>query len=95
MGIAMIYAVKFITPLLNMHKVWGVATETCVVLGIGLLVFLFLTWLMKLEEIKAIGLVFDKYFRRSENVENPQIQKKILIIMIVKVLNYFIILFMK
>jgi len=56
----------------DMHRFWGVATQTLISLVTGTLVYLLSCWIFGLQEIDSIKLVWAKFTRRGLNGTNGQ-----------------------
>ena len=64
-GLAMHGAILGANLFVDLHHFWGVAIQTLIALGVGLIVYLLVTHWFGLEEIKAISFVWQKYSRRN------------------------------
>lgn len=51
--------------LVDMDRFWGVGTQTILALSFGIATYFFLSWIFKLEEIKAVSIIWQKYTRRN------------------------------
>jgi len=51
--------------LVDMHRFWGVALQALGATTASLIVYLLITWIFGLEEIKSIKIVFQKIFKRE------------------------------
>lgn len=51
--------------LVDMQRAWGVVIQTLASLTAGLIVYLLTTWIFGCEEIRAVSIIFQRFFKRT------------------------------
>ncbi len=65
MGLAIFGTLKLTELFTDLHRAWGVMTQTVLALIIGIAVYCLIAWILKLQEMNAVNIIWNKISRRD------------------------------